>query len=243
MQSTNFHNIYCQSFSSYFWRSCLTSHYQWRTGKYCINSLTACKKFTILFDIDIFLQCLQDKIPSALLSRWRIIDTWDQWFIISDSHPFDLVGTLWNWTSLTSYVFKITRSWRNSRGTDGWGIWWGIRRDRRRDITSVQYSSPSVDGDTEETEFTFRATRNGDSCNVFHCTGTQNGVNWSTANRYKCRIFSLFNLYSFLGGEAGFSNCSKWNKRLHPSIHVIQKYRKLLTQPSDIRITEMYIPF
>ena len=46
----------------------------------------------------------------------------------------------------------------------------------------IQLSSSSEDDDTEEIEVTFRATRAGDSSNVFDFTGPPNGVNRSAAS-------------------------------------------------------------
>jgi hypothetical protein len=68
----------------------------------------------------------------------------------------------------------------------------------------VQFTSSSEnEGDTEEIEVTFRATRAGDSSNIFDFTLTPNGVNRPAASDVNAESspFSIFILFFFLGGS------------------------------------------
>lgn len=126
------------------------------------------------------------RVPSALLFQWRIIILLTKFRsgrIISCFHKFHMVGTLWRGASKASYIFKTTRARWNRGSTNGWGIWQGIRRDRRNVGTSCAvFLIPEDEDNTEETEVTFGARRAGGSSNVFDFTGLPNGVNRSAAS-------------------------------------------------------------
>jgi hypothetical protein len=69
----------------------------------------------------------------------------------------------------------------------------------------VQSSSSSEDeGDAEETEVAFRATRAGDSPNFLNFTGPPNGVNQTAASNINSEFspFSIFILFFMLQGGA-----------------------------------------